>query len=695
MGDPTITYFAAEPTERVGEATMKRVQMYYASNRVAQILRKQQVAAAYYYDLGTGWLGWGSPGPTNMMARGGAQGEQALIRINHARSLVNTQIAMVSNAKYDRRPRAASDDYDAMAATEKCRYVLDHYQQLWLESRRVERIRSASTLGEGYTHYWWNPDAGAVIARPPGQPEVRTGDVECTNILPWNVIRHSFLEPNDSKWAVIRFPNVNKWDLARRFPDHADEIVRSTSRNIVPFFASVMSSDDGSWLDDTEVFRLYHKPTPILPLGRDVIMLSSGLVLSDTALLLGEIPLVRVAEAPVYGSPFGYPSYWEYLGVQELSDFLQSVVASNQSTFGMQNIAVKRGVDPRPVQMAGGLNVFETDDPAHDVVPLQLTKSPAEIFGHMKDLRHSMELLSGMTSIDRGEAQGDRQSGAMGALLSAQSIRNAAPYQTSDVEALRFESKLILRMLRAHATRPIQIGVSERNSTPYTLAITNHDLGKVDDVDIELENPLLQTSEGRIAALQTMAQLKIPLKPEQAFEVMVYGRLGPVTDGPTKEGMRIRLENKMISDKKLPHAMLSDDHVRHCVDHKQTMSGQGRDDLGVVETYEAHTMEHYALFYGTDPNVDKAQFPDIYRANMMVLFGNMPPPPRDLPLPGAAGATPPPAGGEQSATPPPAPGEGPSLAGSDLPKPPVNPSTGHRWTPKAGGGTPKPSVPTA
>ncbi len=702
-------YFAATGVNEIGRLIMARAQNYYANTRVQEIIQKQRIAYRYYYDLGLDWAGWGTPGTTNQMQRGGEQGELALIRINHCRSLVRGQIAMVSNAKFDSKARAASDDYDAMRATIQCDFALDHYKQSGgLALRRIERIESASTVGEGFTHYGFDMNLGREYGANPETGKVEhTGDVFSQNVMPWDVIRDPYKEWAQQRHVTVHFPRVNRWELMAQYPEHAQAILDSPTQSVVPYFTPVGNVSDGPSSDDTEIYILYHLPSPIpgLERGRAVKILSSGLVLEDRALDVRVFPLTRVAEAGVMGSPFGYPSFWEYIGVQELYDNLQSIVATNQSTFGAQNIGVRTGVDPRPIQMAGGMNVWVSPDPSKDIVPLQLTKSPAEIFPHMQDLRHNMELLSGQTSINRGEAQGERQSGAMGALLSAESVKNASPYQTSDVEALKVESKILLRLLKANAKRPIRIGIHSRGQTPYEMAITGHDLGETDDVDITLANPISQTDEGRLAMLQTMAQLKIPLKPEQFMEVITFGRLEPVTDGATSIGMRIRLENQQIAKGVAPRVMLSDNAIAHCTEHATVMSDAGRDDPAVQGAFVQHVEEHYRNFYGSDPEQDKLT--GLYRPKMLTLFGIMPPPPDPtqagpgvpgLPPPGAPSLSPggpgaePPTSAETNAPPGAAPGTPGGGAPGKQPSFPTNPVTNTKYSPHNGGGSAGPAL---
>lgn len=688
-------YYATLPSDQIGRMICARVQQYYADTRVTTVLAKQQIAQSVYLDLGGSWAGWnGSPGPTNQMTRGGAQGEAALVRINHARNLARNQIAMITNAKFDRNPRAESDDYDPMQAAIAAKYALDHFtQEAQLELLRISRIESATVNGTGYTHYGWNTGKGRVYAVNPdtGFPE-HTGTIEAENTLPWNVVCNPYKDWKQQIDVTLRLPQVNRWSFAAKYPKFAEQILDAPTNTIVPFFNGAQVS---KVTDDIEVFVTYHLPVPIpgLERGRTIVCLNTGLVVEEGPLEYGRFPIVRTAESEIAESPYGYASFWEYLGVQELYDNLQSIVATNQSTFGAQNVAVRTGVDPRPVQVEGGLNVFVCNDPSNDVKPLQLTKSPSEIFPHMDSLVRNMERLSGQSQVDRGEAQGDRQSGSALALLSAQSIRNASPYQTSDVEALKDEAQIILRILRRRAKRKFPVTVADAGGgTPYERAISGQDLGGVDAVDIELANPLQQTTEGRVAILQTFAQLKIPLDAKSAMEVVKSGKLEPATNAATREGQRIRLENKMIGEGKTPRALITDDHIRHCRDHAITMSDAAREDPAARAAFMAHVeQEHYRIYFGTDPEQDRQI--GTYRVKMMVLCGLQPPPPDPTMQPGA-GAPPeggaPPAGAD-GALAPPGPAAGPAAVlgpPPNMPRLPTNAGTGEQWTPATAGGTP-------
>lgn len=700
-------YYATLPTKEIGRAILERVQRYYADTRVTEILNKQRIAYRYYLDLSLNWAGWGTPGSTNQMQRGGEEGELALIRINHARNLVGNRIATAANAQYYRRPKAASDDYDAMQAAELSTFALDDVASTQdLDIRRIERLAGACTMGEGLTLYDFDQFGGRPYAMNPATQQIEyVGAPSAQTVLSWDVTRNPYTPWAKQLDLTVRMPEELKWRYAARFPEHRESILDAPSQTIVPYFTPTSSAMSNAAPDGMELFRWYHLPCEIPELveGRECWVLGNGTVILDRPLAIRRFPLARVSEAPdVPGAPFGYPPFWEYLGIQELYDFMQSIAATNISTHGVQNIAIKTGMDASPIKFEGGMNVWVCDDPEHDVVPKQLAKSPAEMFPHMDSLRRQMEMLSGGSTVNRGEAQGDRQPAAALALLSAETIKNASPLQKSDTLALRAESQILLRLLRHHMKRPMPISVKADGETAYERAIVAHDLGNTDDVEIELANALQQTTEGKLALLQTFAQMKLPLTPEQAFEVAISGRIEPATDYATKQGLQIRLENKQILQGIIPvgGALITDDAIRHCRDHTITMCGPARNNPKAQAAFIAHLEDHYRVFYGSDPEQDKII--GLYRPQMMAICGLTPPPPPPQgaePLPGEpppplppdagpvdAGEPPPPLP-PRGAAPQPANATAPALVAPNKAQPPRNPISGQRWTPTDGGAT--------
>jgi hypothetical protein len=185
-----------------------------------------------------------------------------------------------------------------------------------------------------------------------------------------------------------------------QYPDYAQDIEYcqddSNAANY-RFQPEQLFNDDESQ-DIVPVYKLYHARTRACPEGREVTFIGSGKVLDYGDLEYTEVPVYRMAAYNQHGTSFGYTVAFDLLAVQQAIDRMYSIILSNQSTFGVQNIWMKPGSKVTPNQLAGGLNLFESQEKPEAI---NLTNTPAEIFNFMKMLE---ELSHGRRAHEHGRA---------------------------------------------------------------------------------------------------------------------------------------------------------------------------------------------------------------------------------------------------------------------------------------------------
>lgn len=696
-------YFAALPKEDIGPELVAKVTGYYADPRVISIIGAQRVSYSTYYNVGNTWTTTSRTGGINI-GSGGEQGEQVIVHVNHARALARNVAARITNPKFIWEPQASTRSSKSSRAVVKARDVLEHYwHNCNHEELRALSVESAATMGEGFTHYTWDEWSGGEYERME-ETSVYRGAVHAEDVLPLNVIRDPWRFPySNGDWQIVR-QRINKFEMAARVgrPRAGDaegdaearqKAVLESSTSITGWPAPfLMSAFGAAWSNnDIDVLRFYHRRTAVLPRGRDVTFLASGAVLDFRDLEWKRIPLIRRVEGELRGTPFGYPSFWEIVNLQQLYDTLQTAVATNQATFAGQLIGIKRGSGVNMMQLGSALSAIECDD-EKAVWPIQLTKSPPEVFPHMESLLRHMERQMGASKISFGEAEGDRQSGTSQALLSAQLTENASGFQTSDVKAIKDGAELILNMVQVKATVPVEIArVSQSKAGAFgaKMEVRGEDLKDIDQVFINLGSPITQNTEGRVKALQVASTLNIPVTAEGFWQVLNTGRLEPVAESDVEQAILIQQENEQIITGVVPQVLLTDDHFRHGHQHTITMSDvTARGDEKAVAAYMAHMNEHYKLAYNwnapdtIDPMtgmlIDGPRHDPMYNPRMQGLARGVPPPP---PAPMAL----PPAGDVSE----PAPAiEAPQMPGNPdagvmppLPSMPKNPATGEKFAP--------------
>jgi len=668
------TYFAIQPVEELGPLLIERVQDYRLNTGVQSI--DSRIAHAWRYYFGFSPDGFHA---TSHIARSGQQGELAEIRINHSRSLVQTLLNLIVAPQFVWTPRAMNMDYEAVRQTELARSILEHY---WhnrnFATYATKAVESAIALSEGFIHLEWDPDAGEDYSVDPFNEGgiIKTGDVKFLNIAPWDVIR----DPYKNSWEECDYIIVrtyrNKYDLAARFPEKADAIYKTPTEIPVRGDAAYNIRTSS---DDVPYYFFYHKPSASLPLGRMTTFIGSGEVLTDGPLKYGIMPLCRVACGELQGTPFGYTPYFEILGIQELMDSINSSIATNISTFATQSIAVEEGSPVHPDELGGGMKVIYYRPGSAPPQPMQLTKSPPEAFKYLEDLKVHEELLMGLNNVVRGQMLTGKESGAALALLQSQAVQQASVLQRQYLNALVQAGTAILRIIKREASYPMKVGIVGRNQASLVreTEIDKSSINQIEQVTVELGNPVSQTAAGRFELAMQLVQMSVVKTPQEVLEVLETGRLEPLVKGSQEELINILKENQDMSKGETPVVLLSDDHLLHGKEHCTVVaSPAARRDVMVLRAYREHMHEHYSLFYGVP--VEMVEADPLYRQRMLMLCGKPVPPEMAAPMPPPGAPGPMPVGEGSPIAPPSAVSGTVAAREAAMPEMPTNPLTGQQ-----------------
>lgn len=706
-------YFATAKHSSIGERLISKVQDYDNDKSAAHLSSVIHDAYLYY----NGFDPDGFHG-TSAIHRAGEQGELAAFRVNHARALVNALKNLITGQKIIWRPKAASFSAEAVREVELASNVLEYY---WTEAQVSQycdqAVEQAIALTEGYVFAPWDPTAGEIVGEDPEKPGrfVTSGDVRFYSVPWWDVIR----DPRKPSWQQLDWVIVrlyhNRYDLAAQ---HADVPPKKGERSLPerildtpadhrkPKARSTKSErDDG---DDVAVYYFFHRRSAVLPKGREVVFLADGTVLKDTTLEYEIIPLHRVTPCELIGTPYGYSPFIEVMGIQELIDSLSSAIATNQTTFAVQNIIAEAGTQLPVDQLPGGLNVIYKPVGGEGPKALQLTSSPKEVFDFLETLKADQTRLFGLNDVVMGEAPSGEMSGAGMALLSQQALQQSSTLQASYLRMVQSLGSGLLATLKKKCWHPRKLDiVGKQNSflVKPPEEYTGENLGKISKVLVEIGNPMEQTPTGRFEIGQQMQQLGVKFDINQVQQLLTTGRIDPLTRRLQSELLNILSENEAIADGTVPDAMLHDDHLLHGREHAVPVSNpEARKDPAVLDAHMKHMHMHYELYFGVPagqyvpgPNGKPAfqALDPMYRERMLILMGQQLPPPMmpprgapGMPVPGPGmgppdpGAAPPP--GPPPEAPPGAVPAGPQDA--EMPNMPTNPTTGVEWDPVTAGG---------
>jgi hypothetical protein len=690
-------YFANKPRKEIANELMKKSDDYYEYMRTIGRHRLLQRVYEFYY---AGQIRRGQ------IQRTGEQDEYFTMGINHFRNIIQHILNKTTESKPVPEPKTANTDHKSMAQTIVARGVLDHYNRVERIDRKVDRgAETAMVMAEAYTSVEWDPSAGEDYAPDqsiPGQFH-KKGEIDIRSFNPLTVA-YDFTnrDPEKRDWIItVRFEN--KYNYAAKFPELAERI-KAISLDRAQLRNRYLGFYDYEDSDIVPIYRFYHDKTPAVEAGRFVEFLSSSLVTLDGPLPYRKKPVYRLVPDELEGTCLGYTVAFELLPLQEALDGMNSTILTNLASFGVSNIAIPDGQNIGIEEVMSGLNLVKYDPKFAKPEVLNLAKVPPEIFKYFDILTKSMETISAVNAVVRGDPGPQVESGSYAALLASQTIEFNLKLQKSYAQHQEDVYTGILDILKQHADQPRLIEMAGKSKRSYLKEFTKEDISDVQRVTVDVGNPLSRTTAGKLQLADTMLDRNLIKTAEEFLMVATTGNLEPLYEAEQSQLMLIRAENERLSDEKempkqLPPqidpmtgapmppqfkstvtAILTDDHILHIKEHMSVLSSpESRMNPGIVENSLSHINEHKALILSGDP--------------LLGLMGQpiLAPPPMPPGGPGDGGK-PPPGPGPGTGKPPPGPGprkpdqdKKEEIKKPNMPSMPKNPLTNQRFNNENGG----------
>jgi hypothetical protein len=637
-------YFGCEESDKLVSFLSKKSEAWFqsltSSDYLDKIKRSWQSYHGQYYEN------------SHAVNFGGESGELVNLAVNHYRNIGQNILTMVTSTRPSFQARAVNTDLKSQIQTNLANGLLEYY----MRDKRLEQdlrraVEYAVVLGSGYIKMEWNSTSGEIYDMTDPEVDVDPttgeetvvregypiyqGDVEFTVLSPFDVVFDTTKETPKMDWQLCR-SFKNKFDIAEKFaaddPALYDEIVGvRTKSEQANYRISLTPFDETS---DVPVYEFFHKPTESLPRGRYVLYLTQDIVLVDTVLPYRKLPIFRISASDILGTPYGYTSMFDLLPIQDAVNSLYSTILTNQHTFGVQNIVSERDAGLTMTQLAGGLNHIEINPGSSAPQALNLTQTPGEIFNFLQMLERSMEVISGINSVARGnpDPKQNLRSGNALALIQSQALQFISGLQQSYIHLIEDVGTNLITLLQDFASVPRIAQISGKSNATYMKEFTGDDLNSITRVIVDAGNALAQTTAGRSEMATQMMQMNLIKTPEEYLSVINTGKLETMTESQNKQLLLIRAENERLTDGKVEvMAILTDDHNLHLREHQAVLADPDlRMDPQLVQRALTHIQEHINIL--SDPN----------NANILLQMGQQPiappmMPPAPMPAQGAEG----------------------------------------------------------
>lgn len=592
-------YFAVLPKNEIGAALLEKKDEYY---QYLEDSGRRQLLLKSFKTLHAPALAGGD------MWSSGSSGEYVNISVNHYRNLSDHRLVLTTSQRPSFEPKAINTDSKSQKQVAIAQGLLEYYERV----KKMERFTNTATgyainYGEGFVGCFWNPTKGDAYGVGPDGKSQANGDLEFDAFHTFDVIRAPRRQAEDEQsWIMVRRYR-NKWDLAAKFPDLADRITNYQDEDDTGWRNSFSYNDRTNRDKDMiPVYSFFHRKSEALPEGRIVEFTAADIMYADGPLPYYDIPIYRIAPSEQPDLIFGYTNFFDLLPLQSALDKEISTVITNHAAYGVQNIGVPKGGGMNVTQLAGGMNLVEFDAKLGPPIPLNFTATPAEVFKNIEDLKRDMETLSGVNSVARGNPQSKDMSGTALALIQSTAIQFAQGLQMSYAQLLEDVGTSVIKILQEYATTPRVALIAGKSNRSNLLSFKNDDISNISRVVVDMGNPIMRTTGGRVNLAEQLISNGLIDSAEQYIEVLTSGRLEPVYESERAELLLIRSENEEMQNGVEQPVIATDNHDLHIKEHKCVLASPDvRRNAAVVEAVLGHIAEHQSFLpppVAVDPN---------------------------------------------------------------------------------------------
>lgn len=421
--------------------------------------------------------------------------------------------------------------------------LLEYYQNQRNLDSEIRKAKFYELLfGSGFLVIDWDEKAGRCIVQNEKQSSlIREGDLTIQAYSPFDVIHRSYGDTDNQHWYIVR-KTIDKYELEVRYDlqdDFQDQVLCYDSLQPDSFIGDLSSSDV------VDVYTLYHVPTTKYPNGLRMVFTRSHILEKGPLPSGSQLPVARAINQSLLGVPFGTTIAFDLLEIQQAKDNLISTILNNQATFGLNSLIVPKNAGIEASFLTGRMQILEVEDMRQKPETLDLLKSQPEILNFVTYLENSMERISGINSIVRGQAKAS-QSGQALALITSMAIQFTNGYVRTYREIYKDAGKILLSVLKNSLPLPRRFKIIGKSGELHDGRVSSESLDSEYSIAVELISPLKSTAEGRESLASVLMENGLITDPRQYLDVLLYGRVDELFESGTNINSALRKEREQL-----------------------------------------------------------------------------------------------------------------------------------------------------
>lgn len=570
----TETYWATLPPEKLCGEVMARWADWHRYVWQSGIGEKAAKGRRYYYGLND--LGQSSSKPN---AAGNARQFLGMV-INKIRPVVQRSLAMIAAQAPTETPVAANSDSAAREQAISAKGILGHvHREHDTENLDKEVLKIAMCMGEGWRLTVWDSTKGeetAVEDGPEGVPAPVewAGDFRNEVLTGFDVARDpSVRDRRKLSWLIVR-TFENKWELAAQFPEKADAIL-SAKEPVLQDAGSGYDSLGRDGLtkgDAVAVFHFFHVDGAAKRGGRAFQCLNEGTWLTDADNPYEGLPCEPCFADNIIGTTMGYTNVFDALGIADLLNAMESIVATHTVRYGLPPLIDYQGSGLQHSTLGNGTSVLTVKSKDHRPEPMEYPQLSPEVFKQLQHLAEQIYEMLGMNSTAMGEPPFSGMAAQAMALLDQKAREYNDGLAGSWATYKQGCATRELKILQKFATDE-RVALIQGKAKQWMLKKWSSDsLKHVSLVAMEPTPAGTGTMAWKWAMAEMLQKFGVQLPPEQLVELMRTGQYESPFEYKEANRLRIKAENEGLLEGRKPPTLIARTHWLDIPEHLALLS---------------------------------------------------------------------------------------------------------------------------
>jgi len=603
MPTSSTQYYWTKETQECVADLWDRIEEYYNEMRRTGRLALYRNSFTNFY---AGWIYRAS------MYKSGEMGELTRSFWNHERNILLHIKSKVTQSEIAYKAQVINSDARSAQMRETVDGLMNYIStsdEYKLGRKLDQSVEDTEVFGESSVIALWNSFKG-----PDYMPGMSEGDIEYHNITPLDLIINTCLQDREQvQWKIWR-RWMNKYDLAAMYPDQADAVkdLSDSESTYGTKLVTLIHHDN----ETIPVFYAFHADTPAVPGGRFLMFSDCTTIFEDGSLEdagyvdekgNGFIPIYDNIPSTMAGSPFGYTPAFDLIPLQQELNELVSAVTTNNINFATQCVMAPKGSNLHYQSLATGMTFIEWDPkmgPNAKPEPLNLLHSAPETYQLIDKLIQNMEILAGVSALDRGVPDQAITSGQYAALITTNSIIFQSPMQRAYEGLCEKIATGTIRILQKNMKSDRVTQITGANNVSVAKTWGKDTLQGISGVVVETINPMLKTPAGKMQLADVLMKSGLIKDPQQYIGVYTDGDLPQLYHRQETQLIIVKAENEALLKGTPVTPYITDNHVMHILEHTaniDTIEARLQPDLPYVVATLNHIMAHINMLTTINP----------------------------------------------------------------------------------------------